>query len=219
MPIRYLIAGLNFSLCLMLSGCGGDPIEKLVSELDSADAVVRRSAVHTILEKPVGDARVMAALAKCVADSDAEARYFAIDALGRIGPAAKPSIGELKKAMQDAEPRVRLRAALSIARIDAQEPSFLPVITNSMREGDGNTLLEIGAMGPSAVWAVPTLAELVSHPMLQVRVLALHDLGRIGPGASSALPALQNAMRDSNPAVKQAAEKAAKQIHTSSAGG
>ena len=33
----------------------------------------------------------------------------------------------------------------------------MPVIFNSMREGDGNTLLEVGAMGASAAWAVPTL--------------------------------------------------------------
>ncbi len=173
---------------------------------------LRRAAAHAVAEKPVSDERVVAALAKCVADEDAELRYFAIDALGKIGPAAKSSTPTLKIALQDADPRVRLRAALSMARIDPQERSFMPAVVNSMREGDGNTLLEIGTMGPSAAWAVPTLAELVSHPLPQVRVLAAHDLGRIGPEASGALPALQRAMQDSNPAVKRAAEEATKRI-------
>jgi HEAT repeat protein len=152
------------------------------------------------------------ALAKCVTDNDVEVRYFAIDALGKIGPSAKPSMPVLKTAVQDAERRVCLKAALSMARIDPSERSFMPTVVRSMREGDGNTLLEVGALGPSAVWAVPTLAELLSHPLPQVRVLAAHDFGRIGPGGSSALPALQSAMQDSNPAVKHAAEEASKQI-------
>jgi HEAT repeat protein len=79
--------------------------------------------------------------------------------------------------------------------------------------------LEVGAMGPTAVWAVPTLVELLGNPLPQVRVLAANDLGHIGPGANSALPALRDAIQDSNPAVKRAAEEALKRILPQSPGG
>jgi HEAT repeat protein len=218
MSIRYLAGSLHV-VCLLLCGCGGDRVSKLVAELSDTDASVRRTAVHAVAEQPVGDERVVTALAQCVAGNDAEVRYFATDALGRIGPAAKSSVPALKLALQDPEPRVRLRAALSMARINPQERSFMPTIVSSMREGDGKTLLEIGAMGPSAVWAVPALVELLGNPLPQVRVLAANDLGHIGPGASSALPALRGALQDANPAVKRAAEEASKRIHPPTRGG
>jgi HEAT repeat protein len=212
MSIRFEACCLHAALCIVVSGCGGDAVSNLVAELGHDDAAVRRAAVRAAAERPIADERVVKALAKCVVDSDREVRYFSIEALGKLEAAGKLGLSALKSALQDAEPRVRLAAALAVARIDPQDRSFMPTIVSSMREGDGNTLREVGVMGPSATWAVPTLVELVSSPLPQVRVLAAHDLGRIGPGASSALPALQGAMQDSNPAVKRAAEEASKLI-------
>ena len=40
----------------------------------------------------------------------------------------------------------RLRAAFSIQKIDPADQSFVPVLTGAMREGDGRTLLEVGAL-------------------------------------------------------------------------
>ncbi len=219
MSINLLVRRSYVALCVIVCGCGGDAASKLVAELGDSEAPVRRTAVRALAERSIADDRVVAALTKCVADSDAEVRYFSIEALGKTGSDAKSSLGALKLALQDAEPRVRLAAALAMARIDPQDRSFMPTLVSSMREGDGGTLREVGSLGPSAVWAVPTLCELVSHPLPQVRVLAEHDLGRIGPEASSALPALQAAMQDSNPAVKRAAEEASKQIHRQKPGG
>src|SRR3954453_5417851 len=117
MSIRYLVVSLHAVVCLTLCGCGGDRVSKLVAELNDADVGVRRTAIHVAVEQPIGDERVVVALAHCVDDKDAEVRYFASDALGRIGPAAKSGIPALKLALQGSDPRVRLRAALSMARI------------------------------------------------------------------------------------------------------
>jgi HEAT repeat protein len=129
-----------------------------------------------------------------------------------LGPAAKSSLPALKLALRDAEKPIRFRAAFSIEKIDPQERSFVPVLAAAMREGDGRTLLEVGAMGPDAVWAVPTLIGLLSHESPKVRALAARALGQIGPPAAAAKTALQQATRDSNAAVQGAAREALNRI-------
>ena len=87
-----------------------------------------------------------------------------------------------------------------------------------MREGDGRTLLAIGAMGADAAWAVPTLVGLLSHSAPQVRALAARTLGRIGPAAIESKTTLEAAQRDSNPAVKSAAKDALKRLGPNAVG-
>jgi HEAT repeat protein len=204
-------------LWLVLSGCGREPVDKFVGQLSDADVTVRRAAARSFDEKLGTDARAIEALTKCVADADAEVRYYSIEALEKCGSAAKPALPALKSALTDSEKRVSVRAAFAIHRIDPQDESFIPVLTSAMREGDGKTLLEVGELGADAAWAVPTLIGLLSHESAKVRVLAANDLGHIGPAAASAKTALQAAARDSNAAVKRAAQNALRQIAGNSA--
>ena len=53
----------------------------------------RRTALG---EQAAADDRVVAALTKAVADSDAEVRHASLSALGEIGPAAKASLPALE---------------------------------------------------------------------------------------------------------------------------
>ena len=129
----------------------------------------------------------------------------------RPGSESKPA-GTQKVALTDSENRVRVQAAFAIHRIDPQDQSFVPVLTSAMREGDGKTLLAVGELGVDAAWAVPTLIGLLSHESAKVRVLAANNLGRIGPAAASAKTALQAAARDSNAAVKRAAQIALERL-------
>jgi HEAT repeat protein len=121
-------------------------------------------------------------------------------------------------ALADSEKEVRMRAAFALHRIDPNDRSFEPVLVSAMRKGDGKTLLEVGAMGADAAWAVPTLAGLLAHPSPQVRVLAANGLGRIGPAANSTRTALQGALNDPNAAVRRAAQSAMERIGASTAG-
>jgi HEAT repeat protein len=212
---RRWIASLG--VLLALSGCAGDPAGKLTAQLSNTDPAIRRAAARALDENPSTNDRVITALAKGAADSDAEVRYFSISAIGKCGPAAISKLPDLKAALQDSEQRVRVRAAFAVHTIDPGDRSFETVLAAAMREGDGKTLLEVGAMGSQAAWAVPTLVELLSHRSPQVRVLAANSLGRIGPLAAGATSALQVTARDANPAVKYAAQTALERIESKSA--
>jgi HEAT repeat protein len=155
---------------------------------------------------------VIVALTKSAADSDMEVRFLSIDALGQAGSAARSSMPVLKSALTDSEKRVRQEAALAIPKVDPTDTSFQAVLISAMREGDGRTLLAVGAMGESAAWAVPTLTGLLSHADAKVRVLAARGLGGIGPAAVAGKPALEAASRDSNAAVQKAAKDALARI-------
>lgn len=203
---------MRFPLCLVLvlaAGCSRDPTGRLVAQLESSDVVTRRGAAREIGEHPPAvDERLVGALAKTVGDSDEQVRVLSAKALGAIGSGAKAGVPALERGLEDSQASVRTQAALAIARIEPGNKKFVPVLAAAMRGGDGRLLLEIGAIGPQAVWAVPSLIELLSHPSPQMRALAAQTLGRIGPGAAEAKPALERAARDSNAAVRGAAQAA-----------
>jgi HEAT repeat protein len=216
MPSRVAYWVLLIGVCGWTIGCGADPVDQWIAQLQSADVETRRAAARALTQKNQAEDRVMVALAKAAADHDTEVKSLAIGALGRIGKPAASSLPALVAALQDSESSVRLSAALAIQKIDPKNSAFVPALTAAMRAGDGRVLLDVGAMGAGAVWAVPTLIDLLAHPLPQVRALAAQTLGRIGPAAAAAKPALQQATRDSNLAVQQAARAALDQIKSES---
>jgi len=172
----------------------------------------RRAAAQALGERPEADDRIVAALTKSASDPNAEVRHVSIRALGVMGRAAKSSLPALEASLDDADARVRVRAALAIQKIDSQNRSFARVLIGAMRAGDGRVLLEVGEMGAAGAWAVPTLAELLSHESAKMRSLAARTVGRIGPAAGEAKPALRRAMGDANVAVQDAAREALERI-------
>ena len=209
-PFQFFSLG----LCLLPAGCGANATDTAISELQSSDVEVRRAAARKLDEQTAPDIRAVAAATKGVADSDKKVRWLSIDDLAKIGPQAASSLPALVKALDDADAAVRLRAAQAIEKIDPKNADFRRVLIAEMRAGDGRVLLDVGAMGKDAEWAVPTLTELLSHPTANVRTLAAHALGRIGPTSSNAKLALQRAAADSDAAVQSAAREAIKSIES-----
>ncbi|HEY2759597.1 MAG TPA: HEAT repeat domain-containing protein [Pirellulales bacterium] len=218
MPSRAAYWALLINLCGWAVGCGADPDGQSIAQLQSADVEARRAAARALAQNGHSENRVIVALTKAAADRDAEVKSLAIGALGRIGKSAASSLPALTANLQDPQPAVRLSAALAIQKIEPKSSAFVPVLIGAMRAGDGHVLLDVGAMGKDGAWAVPTLIELLAHPLPQVRALAAQTLGRIGPPAAAAKPALQRATHDSNPAVGQAAHRAIERIQNESAG-
>jgi HEAT repeat protein len=212
MSIRAFCTWLVPAICVACGGCGHDPIDALVARLRSPDVEVRQAATHSLVEQPINDSRVVQEITKNLSDKQTELRYESAEALGKLGPAAKSSVPLLKLRFQDDDKNVRLRAAFSVEKIDPTDRSFEPVLTAAMREGDGRTLLEVGALGPDAAWAVPALNRLLSHESFKVRSLAANALGNIGPAAISAKANLEALRNNKNSTVKKAANDALNRI-------
>src|SRR5687767_6772103 len=133
--------------CLVLLGCGSDPLGKLIVQLEDSDVATRRTAARALGTEGEISQRVVAALAKAVDDSDAEVRHLSIYALGNCGSAAKSGLPALLRVLRDRESSQRVKAALAIQKIDPQEARSRPILVEAMREGDGRVLLEIGSLG------------------------------------------------------------------------
>jgi HEAT repeat protein len=210
---RAARATILLNVVVWITGCGTDSISRSIAELQSPDVQTRREAARMLSQSASSEERVVMALANSAAtDKDLEVRMLAIGGLSRIGKPAAASLPALKGALHDSDPHIPVQAALAIQKIEPNDRDSVPVLITAMRAGDGRVMLAVGALGKDAVWAVPTLVELLSHKTPQLRALVAQTLGRIGPPAAAAKAALERAGQDPNPAVRQSATEALEQV-------
>jgi len=206
--MRWTILG----LCLSLLGCGEDPTVQLVAQLQSADAETRRSAVRA-LDSYQG-LHVTSALAEVIDDSDSQVRQLAIHSLGERGDRAKTHLADIERVLKHPDPNTRITAAFAIRQIEPDNESFVPVLTDALCDGDHHVFLELGAIGPDAQWAVPTLIELLSHRNPRIRALSALTLGQLGPTTGAATTALRQAESDPQINVRKMAQQALELIES-----
>jgi HEAT repeat protein len=121
--IRSMIGVL---LLLPAAGCGeSESTPKLVERLGNADSAVRLTAVKTLGRRTGDAATVVPALAdRLLHDDDLYVRRDSANALGGLGPAAKPAWAALAEtARKDREPRVRKVAIAALKKIDPDAAS------------------------------------------------------------------------------------------------
>ncbi len=126
------------------------------------------------------------AIAKHLGDPDAERRQLAALTLGRFGVVGRVASAELKKAFQeDADKTVRANALHSLGVTHgADAKDLIPVLTPRLK----------------------------ADPHFEVRVAIAELLGSLGPNGKAAVPALQEARRDSQLKVREAATLAIRAI-------
>ena len=111
-------------------------------------------------------------------------RVGAAQALAEIGPAAKPAVPALVKALKARNEKVREHSALAL-----------------------------GAIGPTAAAeAVGPLAAALTDEQIDVRVAAAKALARMGPKAADVIPDLVRALRKAQDRVRLAAAEALKAL-------
>ena len=147
---------------------------------DESDIETRTGLLFALAEVgPQGKEVIDLAIKGCD-DNDEGIRYASFYILGQIGPEAMAATDALKSHLDDEDQYYAATAAWALARIDEDDP-------------------EVVSKG------VPLFVAALKSPKSFVRHEAADSLAELGPLAKSALPALQEAAKDHDPSVAEAA--------------
>jgi len=129
----------------------------------------------------------------------------ALTALGRIGPAAAPSVPlliEIIRSKADAsERRSAVRAIWGIGpAAKAAVPALIVAARGKSGLVRGDAIIALGRIGPDAKAAVPVLVEAVTDTSGQMAFDVSRSLAGIG---DAAVPALVKAMKDPRPLTRR----------------
>jgi HEAT repeat protein len=165
-------------------------LDDLVKELGDADAEHASEAAVAIAAIGPDAAAAVPALRRLVADTQAAPglRYSAAYALGRIGPAARETLADLRGLTETKDELMATVAVWAALKVAPEEKSLFEK-------------------------AIPLLRRALRAERHAVRLEAAVALGDIGPAAGSAIPLLELVAED-DPAkdVRRAAAEAAKKI-------
>lgn len=134
---------------------------------------------------------------KQLKNGDQSERWYAVMALGEMGPKAIPALTEALKDKESST--VRVWAAAGLRRNGKAAKNAVPQLEETLKDEIPFVRIEAA----KALWAiceheaaVPTLIELVKDKEPGYRWDAAEALGWIGPKAKAAVPALTNMLKD-----------------------
>jgi hypothetical protein len=182
--------------------------KKVLADLKSADADVRRAALLAAGELGELAKDAVAELALGVGDSEKAVRLAALDALRRLGPDSKEAVPHLAKALANKDLATRQEAIRVLAAIgpDAEGASSALVKLLAGKEEWQGALQALVKIGKAAV---PSLVKGLESTSPLIRQRSARGLGEIGPDAREALPVLtERARTDPSVSVREEAQEA-----------
>lgn len=138
---------------------------------------------------------------KALQHPDPKVRYRAAETLAQLGKLAKFAAPELKEALKDKHPMVRVKVAEALWKID-QTPAatLMPVLLQAMKDNDAAVRAAappvIALLGAKAKPAVPVLVNALADKEFGVKLAAIAALGDLGPVAKEAANDLLALTRD-----------------------
>lgn len=202
-----------------LAGLGPQAVPKLIGALEYEP--LRAQVAYILGQIGAPAAPATEALAKLVADPDANVRIEAAYALGKIGPAAKASVPALIAALKPGEDKPAYAAAFALGRIGPDAASAEPALLGLIEGSDDSlsllcawALVQIrGASAATAAKVLPELRAGLASDFPKSRQMAAETLGTLGAAAKAARPQLERlAKGDKDAEVRAAAAKALESI-------
>ena len=151
---------------------------------------------------------------------DGEFRRELQFALGAMGPAAAPAVGELLKSLDNSDETIRNSALFALGRIGPAAKEAAPKL-QTLSKGEDSfarlaslwALVQIEPNDTKLIErAVPEMAKGLDDERELLRVEVATALGRLGAAAKSALPALKQHANDDSPLARRAIGRAIEQI-------
>jgi HEAT repeat protein len=147
------------------------------------------------LEK-IGEPAVPALIKVLEEDKKGGGRRSAALALARIGPAAAPY---LAAALGNADPQVRLHAAMGLALMESVPKEALPELLRGLGDPERQvrhwSIRALQKLSPPPPEIVPALTVALADDDWTVRLAAVDIMGRMGPDAPGAAAPLANVLR------------------------
>lgn len=172
-------------------------LQKTISDLKSDDAHVRLQAVQELTRRGPAAKSAIPKLIGLFRDKDPLVRYYAAEAVGKMGAEAVP---ELLRAFKGSDALVRYYAGASLKRLGPAARAALPDMVQALKSRDNFTRLAalevLGSIGADVKETIPLLIEMLKDGDTQMRRRAITALGKIGPPAHAAVPYLVRILID-----------------------
>jgi HEAT repeat protein len=158
-------------------------------------AVIPMSRAQEEKEPKKKDGLPMVDGLKALKHADPKVRYQAAQTLGQLGPVAKFAVPDLREALADKHPLVRVKAAEALWRIEKTSTTILmPVLLAAMKDKEARVRAAappvIALFGAKATAGLPALTEALKDKEFEVKlaaIAALGDLGSLAKGQAGAL--------------------------------
>ncbi len=193
-------------------------LKGVLRDRDRSVIIGARLALLRMDKNAADEAAHLKAFAALLKDPDLQARSYAAEALGTLGPRAKSHIPQLIANLWDKQPQAAASAGSALTQLkDQLSQKDLDAIAQLLQSTDSGMRSRgahvIGALGATAKSEVPNLIATLKDrepAVLQMTVWALGQMGKSAPQAVEPLRQLAATHPDDN--VKKMAEAAAKKI-------
>ena len=197
---------------LYLGPAGKDAIPSLIEALNDEQIFVRKMARGALGHM---SKEALPALAKALKRKDPVFRYRVLEILKDIGPDASQAAPEIAGVLTDKNAAVQAMALMAFETIGPAAKVAIPQLREAAKPGTDREVRPraIDVLCRVDPGSPETIALIVSAMQdVTIRYPLVGDLGRLGPKARSAMPALEEALKDKDPAVRDATAEAIRKI-------
>jgi HEAT repeat protein len=178
-------------------------VPDIVRHLQQGEPTVRCTAATALGRMASARSEVVSALTDALTDDKPWVRQAAAGALGRIGPEAASAVAGLREALSDRH--TRKAAVWALGKIGPSAAEAAPALVALLRDRSPRRQeLAVRALQRIGPAAVPAVAQALRSGRETVRLNAAAVLGSFGPQAAPAMAALEKAMADTRPQVREA---------------
>jgi len=185
-------------------------VPELLPLLGGDDEDLRPRAAVSLAE--IGTS-ALPGLSQQLRNGNADARYWAAQALARVGPMASQfAVFLAERLSDDPDANVRGAAAVALGEIGAEAKGTAGALTAALRDQESHVRI----LAAEALWkvektserALPVLGKELKGPDVSSRREAAEALGRLNAAAKPALPLLRKTLADKDTDVRVAAAQA-----------
>lgn len=183
-------------------GFGAQGVPVLIRASEKGSPSVRLEAIRALAQIQPPAPETITTLSKAMRDTDPAIQRAAAAALGDVG-----AVSVLAQALKDPDNNVRRNAVRPLRRVVIRDRSssdpattkaVIAALADALKDPDPGVrraaASSLGAIGPEAVDAIPSLAATTTDVDPSVRDATIESLGRIGSPA--AVPVLMQALKD-----------------------